>query len=186
MQLISIKMPKPKSAANKKRVRNSAKDRVQEKNEQVVNKLLIDLTNEKAAAEQLAARQKAREETITPYKPDESIIVARITKSQGGDTFTIKPVQGDEMQVRVLGNAALSDTIAQVCKNVAHAAQNMWPLVVVQVPINSSTRKTGEIIGVLDGTKAELFGKLGFKIPEGSADEEDMFDRDSDIDIDVI
>jgi len=176
----------PKSAKNKKRVRGSAKERVKENNEKVVNNLLTILTNEKDTAEKLVAKQKASGETITPYKPDESIIVARITKSQGGDTFTIKPPQGEDLQVRILGNAALSDSIAQVCKRVSLAAQNMWPTIVAQIPINGPVRKAGEILAVLDATQADLFSKLGFKIPEGPTDEEDFFGEDEDIDIDVI
>jgi hypothetical protein len=174
----------PKTAANKARVRSAAKGRVDENNNTVIEGLLA---NAEAEMNEWKAMPKEWQKA-NPYTT--SLLIGRVTSSQGEGGFSILfPQKEEPVQVRVLGNAALEDKIAQVFKTVKLAGAEQWPLAICQMPAASSHVKTGELLALLEGSHATQFGKLGFKVPAAADGLDDVFespDGDEDIDIDDI
>lgn len=166
-------MPHAKSASSKARVRAGAKGRLDDKNEQAIGELL-----DAAEAEKNEWLKKPVEwRKANPFIPDPSLAIGRITASQGAGGFSILfPQKEEPVQVRVLGNAALADKIAQVFKTVKLAGADQWPMAICYMPAASSHVKTGELLALLEGSHAAHFGKLGFKVPSSGDGLDDVFE----------
>jgi hypothetical protein len=160
----------PKSAESKARVRGSAKLRVAGQNVEAIEELLA----EASAAKKEWEKKSPEWRKANPFIPEKSLVIARITASQGGGSFTIEAPGRAPMQVRAKGSAALADAIAQKFKTVKLAA-DQWPIVICVVPESSSHVKTGEVLALLEGSHVTQFGELGFKVPLLSA-EDDLFE----------
>jgi hypothetical protein len=143
----------PKSS--KGNVKAGQRGRADEKNGEAIWGLL-------RAAE---AERTVADRTGRLYTPDPLLTVTRITGRPSNEWFSIIAPSGRVMQVQGL-DKGIAHIVSQMCKQCkqTQAGSESWPVVIVSLPEPNSSKKTGEILAVLDAEAISQFAELGFSL----------------------
>uniref|UniRef100_A0A6C0F707 Uncharacterized protein n=1 Tax=viral metagenome TaxID=1070528 RepID=A0A6C0F707_9ZZZZ len=153
---------------NKGNIKAGQRGRAVDKNKEAIGELLK--VAEAAKKEWDAKPPEWR--SANPFIPDPLLAVVRIIAWPSTEWYTVKLPSGQLTQVRGL-DKGVSHQVAQLCKQCKQAQEDSetWPTVIVSLPEQHASRKTGEILAVLDPDDVSQFAALNFKVPTSDSDD---------------
>ena len=166
----------PKDQSKKTQVKKSAKSRAPEKNEEDLQEIIRDLTQEFLQKK----KHFGSEATVDDLKNNE-IFLGKVQIAHM--VFQVQLVDGRIIQVQTHGNIALHDMIKQAA-NGTREIQELQPYILLRY---TSGQKCGETLALVTGTPEttkERFKKLedaGILVPKKDNDE--IFEKEEEIKI---